>query len=153
MKQLTVLSLLLFAIGACSQEQQTPETNNASGIIEIEDGWVRPGNAGMMTAAYFNINNGTNSADSLLSVESNVTDDTQIHESYEKEDGMMGMRGIGLVPVPANAVTELKPGGIHIMIIRPFQDVSLGDSVDFELYFLESGSMEITLPVKSSANE
>lgn len=152
MKYLLTLSLVLVFLVACSQSDETEIEVITQGTLEIDNGWVRPGSAGMMTAAYFIIKNGTTSADTLKSIQSNVTDDTQIHESFEKEDGMMGMREVGMVPVNAESTAELKPGGIHIMIIRPNVDVALGDTVDFTLQFANYGEMELRLPVQSSSN-
>jgi copper(I)-binding protein len=152
MKNLLTYSLALLFIGACSQTEQTPEPVLSTDTIEILNGWVRPGNAGMMTAAYFTISNMTNENDSLLSVETEIAVDTQIHESFETQEGTMGMRPVGLVPAPAKSQTELKPGGIHIMIIRPYENVAEGDSVDLLLFFQESGLMEVALPVQSSPN-
>ncbi len=152
MKNLLSYSFILLFIGACSQPQQIPEPVPTSDSIEILNGWVRPGNAGMMTAAYFTISNMTNENDSLLSVETELALDTQIHETYETGEGTMGMRPVGLVPAPAKSLTELKPGGIHIMIIRPYENIMEGDSVDLILFFQESGLIEVTLPVQSSSN-
>ena len=150
MKSIITFSISLIVLIACSKPEQTPEIVQTSDSIEIVDGWVRPGSAGMMTAAYFTISNQTNKNDSLLSVDSEIASDTQIHESYETEEGTMGMRPVGLVPAPSKSMTKLKPGGIHIMIIRPYEDIAIGDSVDLTLFFQESGLMEVTLPVQSS---
>ena len=152
MKLLSILFALFILIRACSTSEQKSDINNSSGLIEIENGWVRPGNAGMMTAAYFTINNGTNFADTLISINTDLAVDTQIHESYESGDGMMGMREIGKVPIDANSSAELKPGGIHIMIIRPSVDVIEGDSIDFNLYFSNLGELKIKLPVELPSN-
>jgi len=150
MNRYIVIVMLLIITGACNQQTKTEEEPTSSGVIEIENGWVRPGNAGMMTAAYFTINNGTGAADTLLSIQSNVTNDTQIHESYEMEGGLMGMREIGQVLIDAGSYAELKPGGIHIMIIRPENDVAAGDSVEFLLNFSAHGEMKVALPVRSN---
>lgn len=141
---LALTTFLLFSCGQKSTEKPAPVISNT---IQITDGWVRPGKTGMTTAAFFTIENGTALNDSLLSVESDVTDDTQMHESFEMEDGMMGMRPVGLIPVGAGEKVELKPGGLHIMIIQPYKDIAEGDSVHFTLTFVELGDMEIALPV------
>ena len=148
-----ILFLLLILGLACTQSQKEEPKAELSGKLEIKDGWVRPGSAGAMTAAFFKIHNGTASNDSLLSVESSVTDNTEIHESYEMDSGMMGMRPVGLIPVASGEEVELKPGGMHIMIIQPFMDVNAGDSVHFVLYFSEAGDVEITLPVRPMSGE
>ena len=154
MKKTILLLLITASFISCEQKRENEVSNQiqaASGNIEITDGWVRPGSAGMMTAAYFTITNGTAGTDTLINVASDVTDDTQIHESFEQEGGMMGMREIGMIPIESNSSAELKPGGMHIMIIRPFQDVIEGDSVSFVLNFSNAGEKELTLPVQQEA--
>lgn len=146
----SILTLFLLISACSSSDQKEPEPNQTiqSGTVDILNGWVRPGKAGMMSAAYFTISNGTASADSLLSINTNLASDTQIHETYAKEDGLMGMRPIGLVPIASGDQVDLKPGGIHIMLIQPIKDLAEGDSVEFSLQFTESAEQWITLPVR-----
>ena len=61
--------------------------------------------------------------DTLESISSNASTDTQIHESYEQENNIKGMRQMNIIPIPANSAIELKPSGMHIMIIRPEFDL------------------------------
>ena len=143
-KFLATIPLLFFLLLSCGKKgTETP----VPATIEITDSWARPASSGMMSAAYFNIKNGTADADTLLSIESDVTDDTQIHESYHAEGGLMGMRAVGLVPVPAGATVEFKQGGLHVMIIQPRKDLVAGDSLALTLYFALSGTHEINVPV------
>ncbi|MBO6794561.1 MAG: copper chaperone PCu(A)C [Balneolaceae bacterium] len=145
--------LLIALILACSPKQETPEKNTVNignGSLEISNGWARPAHARMMTAAYFTIRNNETFADTLLSVSYANADDTQIHESYEADGGMMGMRPVGAVPIPANSGVELKPGGIHVMIIRPEMNLSEGDSIVLELAFSSNELQLIRIPVKAS---
>lgn len=148
------LVLLLIALTlACSPKQETPkknEVNIGNASLEITNGWARTAQAGMMTAAYFTIENGTSESDTLLSVNFENAADTQIHESFEAEGGMMGMRPVGAVEIPANSSVELKPGGIHIMIIRPEINLAEGDSIDLELAFSSEELRLIRVPVKAT---
>jgi len=106
----------------------------------------------MMTAAYFTLNNPTDFPDSLLSLTTEIANDAQIHESFETEDGMMGMRPVGLIPIGSKSSVELKPGGIHIMVIHPYDDIVVGDSVNFLLQFAKAGDIEVRLPVSGKIN-
>ena len=147
------LFLVLITALACSPDKQSSERNtvnigNAS--IEISDAWARPANAGMMTAAYFSITNNESYADTLLSVRYSNAADTQIHESFEAEDGMMGMRPVESVAIPSGERVKLKPGGIHIMIIRPEMNLSEGDTIDLELAFSSEEVRLIRVPVRSN---
>lgn len=151
MKQF-LLSLCIsgLLLQSCTEKKSEPDTGqHFADTIEFKDGWVRQGKSGMMSAAYFSIYNGTQYSDTLWSISAEkVSDDVQIHESYKTSDDLMGMRPVGAISVPAGETVELKPGGIHIMIIRPYTDLTEGDSVEFELNF-SSGDTLITLPVKN----
>ena len=145
------LFVSLFLATSCTKAQPKNKAEPVvphDGKISIADGWIREGKAGMMSAAYFTIRNGTGKADTLWSISAeDVSEDVQIHESYKTDDGLMGMKPVGAVPVPADDAVELKPGGIHIMIIQPYSDLNDGDQVRFELNF-NSGDIVIELPVK-----
>jgi copper(I)-binding protein len=146
MKHLVLTALFLGM--ACSAKQESQPATQQPASMEITDGWVRPGKAGMMSAAYFTLTNNTTTADTLISVSSEVSADIQIHESFEAEGGMMGMREIGKIAVAQHTIAELKPGGLHIMIIKPGEDINPGDSVAFVLEFAQGGERNITLPVR-----
>ncbi|MFV1885297.1 MAG: copper chaperone PCu(A)C [Balneola sp.] len=148
MKTFYILSVSLFLVFSCS----SPEKQPLSGSIEIIDGWVRPGKAGMMSAAYFNLTNSTTVTDTLFSVSSNVTTTTQIHKSYKTEDGLMGMKEQEFVPLPAGETVAFKQGGLHVMIIQPEMDLVEGDSIIFTLEFSSSEGFEVKLPVKTTSN-
>ena len=154
MNRLGIVLITIFLIVGCEQrDTKTNQNAEVSNTIEITNGWVRPGNQGMMTAAYFAITNNTASTDSLIGISSTIAEDTQIHESFEMEAGMMGMREIDAISIESNSVVELTPGGLHVMVIRPFENILEGDSVTFSLEFLSTGLVEVTLPVQlSSAN-
>ncbi len=147
---LFILGLIFQGCGKAQTEPEPESQNTLTGKIEIRDGWVREGKSGMMSAAYFTIYNGTTKSDTLWSISSeDISDDIQIHESYKTEDGLMGMRPVGAVPTPSGQSVELKPGGIHIMIIQPYRDLSDGDSIEFEFNF-SSGDTLIMLPVQKN---
>lgn len=148
MKNISFLALTFFLLFSCTSSDE----KKLSGIIELADGWVRPGKAGMMSAAYFNLKNGTAYTDTLLSISSDVTSNTQIHESYQTEEGLMGMREQEFVILPSNKTTAFKQGGLHVMIIQPNQDIAEGDSVTFTLKFSTSKELKVKLPVKISSN-
>ena len=42
---------------SCTQSESDNKKSTDSETLSIEEGWVRPGNAGMMSAAYFTIHN------------------------------------------------------------------------------------------------
>src|SRR5699024_5589957 len=99
MKSFFVSTLLVSAIcfaAACNKtdNQQTKPAASSQTLdsLVISNGWARPAGKEATSAAYFTIKNGTDTADTLLSIQTDAANMAEIHETYEGEDGMMGMR-------------------------------------------------------------
>ena len=115
--------------------------------IIIKDQWLRPSAEKMATALYFTIENNSDVPDTLYSVESDISDRIEIHETYSSGD-IMGMREIGSVAVEAGKVVKLEPGGKHIMVMKLKRDIREGDEIDFILRFKGAGELSITAKAK-----
>jgi len=103
----------------------------------------------MMSAAYFKLNNGTTISDTLLSIESDVSSNTQIHLSFQNEEGLMSMEEQKYVLLSAQSKVEFKQGGLHVMIIQPDQDLIEGDSLSLKLHFSSSIELIAKIPIRS----
>ena len=114
--------------------------------IAIKDAWARPTKAGMMSAAYFTIHNVGSVPDSLVQVSSNASKDVQIHLSY-MNDGIMVMEEQPFVAIQASKQIPFQPGGYHVMIIQPTNDMEEGDSISLSLYFKSGMIIEETIQV------
>ena len=114
--------------------------------IAIEDAWARPTKAGMMSAAYFTMHNVGSVPDSLVQVSSSASEDVQIHLSY-MNDGIMVMEEQPFVAIQASEQIPFQPGGYHIMIIQPTNDMEEGDSISLSLYFKSGMIIEETIQV------
>lgn len=90
-------------------------------------------------------------ADRLVGASSDRATSVQIHE-MKMEGGIMIMREIkGGVPIPANGVLELKPGGYHLMFMNVSKPFEQGEAVHAVLTFEMAGSVEVTLTVGAAA--
>jgi len=114
--------------------------------IAIKDAWARPTKAGMMSAAYFTMHNVGSLPDSLVQVSSSASEDVQIHLSY-MNDGIMVMEEQPFVAIQASEQIPFQPGGYHIMIIQPTNDMEEGDSISLSLYFKSGMIIEETIQV------
>lgn len=96
-------------------------------------------------AVYFTVKNTGATADRLISakVDPAFAGMAQVHETVTK-DGTSAMQELkdGL-PIPANGMVELKPGGYHIMIMNVKKPVAAGDVVSVELLFEKAGTVSI----------
>lgn len=150
MKNLLFTSIFALFLLTCSGEpdpSSQPEMLSGEGI-NIEGTWARPASEGRMSAAYFLITNFENEADTLISVHSDVAQLVEIHESYELEGGMMGMREVPELEIPAQSTIRLEQGGLHIMLIQVTRTLADGDTFELTLNFSGSGEQTIEIPVR-----
>jgi copper(I)-binding protein len=121
--------------------------------VEIEGTDVENDNApkqmaGMNSAAYMLLRNTGNTSDRLLRVESDVAYSVELHIS-ELQNGVMSMRRVNDLEVPAKGEVILEPGGLHIMLINLNQDLVQGEDVQLVLEFEKSGEIGIEAEIRS----
>jgi copper(I)-binding protein len=138
----SVVLLAAMALAACGGSGGT------TGGITVSDAWARP--SPMMEragAAYLVIQNNGAAEDRLLSVESDIAKTIELHETKES-GGMMEMSPVPNIPVPAGGRTELKPGGLHVMLIGLNRELKAGDKVQLALNFEKAGKIPVTAEVR-----
>lgn len=150
MKQLLISLAVLFLFTCTTEKESAPQ--DGQGSITVQQGWARPTAQGLMSAAYFDVVNATNSRDTLISASSPASDNVQIHETYETEDGLMGMREQLSVGIPKESTTSFKQGGLHIMIIQPKVDLIEGDSLSLTLNFSSGLELNTRVPIRTQPN-
>lgn len=127
----------LFLLSACS----------ASAGIEVSKAWMRPAAQGGNGAAYFLIQNRSDSADELTGVSSEVAGAVELHESRMEGD-VMQMHHAMSVPIDGNTSLEFAPGGWHVMFIVLNRDLNVGDQVELTLHFRDHEDITVTVPVQ-----
>lgn len=106
----------------------TPMAGNGMGM----------GAAGTNSAVFMVIENTSDTEQRLVSAASDVATVVEIHETT-MTDGTMRMRPVeGGVVVPAQGTVELKPRGLHVMLIGLTEALNEGDTIALTLTF-ESG--------------
>ena len=92
-------------------------------------------------------------ADSLLSAETPLAARTELHKHIH-EDGVMKMREVEAIDVPAEGVVSLKSGSYHIMLFELTRKPAIGEQFPLTLHFRKAGkvSVEVTVtPLSTSA--
>jgi len=84
---------------------------------------------------------------SLVAAESPVAKVTELH-THTMQAGMMQMRPVEKIDIPANGVTRLQPGGFHAMLIGLKQDLKPGEDISVTLVFEDGSKTELTAPVR-----
>src|SRR5690606_27441472 len=65
--------------------------------------------------------------------------------------GMMEMRPVDRIVVPAGGEVVLEPGGLHVMLLDLAAPLEAGSSVELTLEFEESGEQVVTADVRDEA--
>lgn len=116
--------------------------------IDVVSPYVREVPPGVTTsAAFLTLKNNTDKAFSLIKVSSDIAKNIELHEHTHK-DGMMEMRQVEEIKIPAHGETALKPGGYHIMLIGLTRKIKSGDKVTLELEFDNGDKQQIEAEVK-----
>jgi hypothetical protein len=98
------------------------------------------------------LTNNSDNEDALVSVSTDACGMVELHEMYDKGEGVMGMRPVagGTIPVPASGSAELKPGGLHIMCMGKQVDFAAGTEIPLTLTFENAGEMAVTAVIRDN---
>lgn len=109
--------------------------------MKITNIWSRP--AKVNGVVYMHIEN-KGDDDRLLGASSDIAEFLEIHETVI-QDGNMKMHHLhnGL-KIPPYGKVDLKPKGLHIMLINLSRELERGDSFTLTLEFEKSGQITIT---------
>lgn len=87
-------------------------------------------------------------SDKLVGASSPVADKVELH-THLMENGIARMRPVeGGIAVAAGVPVELKPGGLHVMLIGLKGPLKQGDSFPLTLKFEKAGEVAVTVPVQ-----
>lgn len=122
-------------------------TAGVAGDLVVETPWARATiSVAKTAAAYLTIKNGGSAPDRLVGARSDVAKKTGIHRSL-KEGGIMKMRPVQALDVPAGGTVMLRPGGYHIMFMGLKAPFKMGHKFPLTLVFEKAGEIEVTVKV------
>jgi len=139
---LSILALMFFS--AFSVQAQSAKV----GGVQIENAYTRATVPGQMAAGGFMKIENKGAADQLLSASSPVAGEVQLHE-MSMDGQVMKMRQVKDIPVPAGGAVELKPGGLHLMLMNIKAPLTAGETVPVKLKFAKAGEVEVKMPVNA----
>ena len=129
-------------------------TINAADKLHVHDAWARetpPGTSVM--AAYLTLQNPSASMYTLTGLSSSDFKRIEMHRT-EQHDGMSKMLTVPQVILNGKGSIVFRPGGMHLMLIKPKKRLKAGDNITLTLFFTDEhstkSSLEISLPVKKA---
>lgn len=99
------------------------------------------------TGAYLTITN-SGPADKLIAAKSDVAKRTELHESL-MVDGVMKMRAVEALDLPEGGKIEMKPGGLHVMLMGLTRPLAEGEIVPITLMFESGAELVVETPMIS----
>jgi len=142
-----VATLAIAAATALSSAAMADEFK--AGQLTIDHPWARPTiGSSKNSAAYMTLSNSGASADKLLTVKSDAAEHVALHES--RMDGEI-MRMVPVkdgIEVPPHGAVELKPLGLHVMLMGLRKPLKEGEEFPMTLVFAKQGDVEVEVKVE-----
>lgn len=136
------LFLLPFLYIGCSSDQQPPnQQQSISNQLEVRDAWVRAAAKDANSAGYLKIVNGTMQNDTLLAVQAEDVNRSEVHESFTTAEGLSGMRPADSLVIAPGSTLLLQPGSFHLMLMGIEKEFQAGDSLQISLQFSQAGTI------------
>ena len=119
------------------------------GAIQIEQPRTRATAAGQAVGGGFlKLTNG-GPADRLVSARSPASSTVELH-TMRMEGDVMRMREVEAIELPAGQTVELKPGGLHLMLMGLKAPLKAGETVPVTLKFEKAGEVTVQLKVEGA---
>ncbi|MCZ6724058.1 MAG: copper chaperone PCu(A)C [Gammaproteobacteria bacterium] len=135
-KRSLLLALLIYSLPAAAES------------LQFTDAWIK--NLPMavpVRAGYMHIFNNQSLEVTIVSLESKSFESIQIHQSLEV-DGMMSMRPVDTLSIPAGESPVLAPGGFHLMMMNPQEQLIPGEKVAVTLHYQDRKTQTIDMVVR-----
>jgi len=116
--------------------------------VTVTDPWIRGTVTGQSeTGAFMTIK--STEALKLVGASTPVAQKVEIHK-MEMDQGVMRMRPMNGLEIPANGAVELKPGSFHVMLLGVSKPLAAGEKVPLTLQFQNKEGKTISTTVQAA---
>lgn len=121
-----------------------------SDALQVESPYARavPPTA-QNSGAFMVLRNDSDQPIKVVDAESNVSKITELH-THIHDKGVMRMRRVESIEVPAHGTVALQPGGYHVMLIGLKQPLKPGDPVHIELTLGDGSKKSVDLKARQA---
>jgi copper(I)-binding protein len=141
-----LVAVVLLAGGVYYAYTYVSAPNQAS--LQLMDPWARAAapSAGS-SAIYMDIKNLGKEGDRLLGVSTDAAEIVELHNS-ETRNGMSMMFQVQQIDIKGMSSVSLKPGGLHVMLIKLKRELKAGDKLPFTMKFEKTGEIQMEAEVR-----
>lgn len=147
------ISLALYALGLSLLFTQISAQACEKHSLNVKNVWAKPTlGERNISAIYMEIENNTEETEYLESVECDKAESTELHKTVTEKD-VSSMIAISKLAIPSKKTVEMKPGGIHIMLMGLKEKLNVGDEFTIKLHFANKGTVEQKVNVRTLSGE
>jgi periplasmic copper chaperone A len=172
-KSLALVAVAALALAACGGDDAGNDgaADDGAARVAVSNAWARTSPmSASVGALYLTIEADADDRLQAVTVDPSVAARTEIHETAmatpttddmgggmddmgdgDQGGGMMTMREIGSLDLPAGERVELRPGGLHVMLLDLAEPLVVGESFDATLEFVDAASVTVTVEIRDEA--
>lgn len=141
-------------VAAPQQVGATSSSGKPAGPISVEAPWTRATPGGVdLAAGYGKITNTGKEPDRLTGGTFERAKKVEVH-TMSNDGGVMKMRHLAEgVEIPAGQTVELKPGGLHLMLMGLSSGLKAGETLKGTLMFEKAGAVDVVYTVAPLGSE
>lgn len=141
----------LLALSLAGVFQVSAAVAAESCVPVFKQGWLRQPPAGVpMMAGFGSLENTCATPVAVVSASSPAFADVSIHETREVE-GVSRMREVERLPLAPGNAAVFKPGGLHLMLMRPKAALKEGDRIALSLKLEDGREVHGELEMRKTA--
>ena len=133
--------LLLVLLAGCG-------TDEAQDLAVSEVSVLAPLPGQSAAVAYFSLHNATPAAMTLRRVSSPDFASVEMHTTYF-DNGVAHMQPLESLTIAELSQVEFSPGGHHLMLMQPVDDIEPGDEVTLDFHYNDDRSLSARATLKS----
>ena len=123
-------------------------TARADELVTVEGAWSRAlPPVVKVGAAYLKVSNAGAAGVVVIGAAASIAERAELHE-HTHVDGMMRMRQVTRVEVPAGATVSFEPHGLHVMLFGLREPLKAGSQYQLTLRFASGREITSTVQVK-----
>lgn len=102
------------------------------------------------TATYVTMTNTGAKNDRLVGATSPMSKKLELHAHSKTPDGVIAMRQLAFIELPAGSTIALVPGGLHIMVKQVRPGLKIGETIPVKLNFASGATASLQVPIVSN---
>ena len=121
--------------------------DDATGVT-VQEAWARATPGGASSAAAYVTLMGGAQTDALIGASTPLAKTAGVHES-SNDHGVMKMRPVTSLPIPAGKMVSMTPGGFHIMLTGLSKPLAASESFPLTLQFQHAPPVTVQVKVQA----